>query len=171
LWGASSIAATNGEQSVDRGHIDDDAAAARGDHLPGRQLRADEGRTQIGRQNLIENLVAHFQDRRVERDAGIVEHDVEPAIFGDGALDQSLDRASLRDVGRHENGACAFVAQSLGGRFAEFGVDVGECDRRAVGRQAPRASKADAVGRPGDDSAFAGQSCHTPTSVIASRRA
>jgi hypothetical protein len=52
-------------------------------------------------------LLAHVEDHPVTQDAGVVHQDVEPALLGDGGVDQRLDRVEVRDIGRVGDGATA----------------------------------------------------------------
>src|SRR5580704_8406648 len=111
-------------------------------------------------EHLVEEFIAHFQHAGCRRDAGVVEHYVEPPEFSDRALDERLDRLALRHVGRDENRVRALRAQRRRRRFARRRVDVSERDPGAVGREAARAGEADAIRRAGDDSGLAGQASH-----------
>ena len=59
-----------------------------------------------------------------DANAGVVDHDVEAAVFADSGLDELLDLCGLRDVGLHEYGAPAAGGDEVVRGAIGFGVAV-----------------------------------------------
>jgi len=98
---------------------------ARGD------LAAEDDAEQVDPGDLAE--IAEIDGDEVSRqavaDAGIVEHDVQPAEMVDGAVDQRLDLVALRDVGLLEDHV---GAELIGQRLPAGFVPVGDGDLGAL---------------------------------------
>ncbi|MHC2413494.1 hypothetical protein ACVJGC_006085 [Bradyrhizobium diazoefficiens] len=143
------------QQRVHRGHVDDDPAAALRDHLPGSRLHAEEGAFQIDADDFVEFLFGDLEDVPVAGDAGIVDHDVEPAELLHGGRNELVDVGALGDVA--DDGAQGIRPPKLGGRRGEaLGINVRDHDLDAVVQESLRAGLADAACRAGDGGDLAG---------------
>ena len=89
-----------------------------------------------------------------DRHAGVVEHQVEPAVPGDRRVDGGLQILAARDVHAHGRGFTAGT-RYLGGHAVDSVNDIGHPDMRAGRRQLQRDLAADAAGRAGHDRGLA----------------
>ena len=85
------------------------------DHLLRRRLHAEERALQIDADDFVEFLFGDLQDVPVAGDAGIVDHDVEPAELFHGGRDELIDVGTLGDIADH--GAQGIRPPELGGRL------------------------------------------------------
>ena len=69
----------DGQQRIDRRHVDDDPATALRDHLFRCGLHTEECALQVDRNDLVEILFGNLEQILIPCDAGIVDHDVDPA--------------------------------------------------------------------------------------------
>ena len=119
--------AGHGPVLVDRGDVDDAAAAALGDHLLGRELGAEEGALQVDVQDSFVLRLGGVEDRGPGLDAGVVDHDVEPAQLFDRPVDEHLQVGDLAHVGLHPDGLVAeggdLLLEVLGGLLVGDVVD------------------------------------------------
>ena len=136
------------------------AAAALGDHLLGRDLRAEEGALQVDRHHLLVLRLGGVEDRRAGLDAGVVDHHVEPAERLDRLVDEPLQVLDLADVGLHADG---LVAELRDLAFEVLGRllvgDVVDDDVGALAGEGEGDGLADAAVAAGDDGDLALQ-CH-----------
>lgn len=131
-------------------------AAALRDHLPGRRLHAEERTLQIDADDFVEFLFGNLQDVPVASDAGIVDHDVEPAELLRGGGDKLIHISALGDIA--DDGAQGIRPPELGGRRRQtIGIDVRDDDLDAVVQKSLRTSLADAARRTGNGGDLAGQ--------------
>jgi hypothetical protein len=84
--------------------VDNRPSAAR-DHDAGGRTGAHEGRREVDGEHFAEALARLVVGGEDAGDAGVVDHDGDPAGPFDSALDQSLDLAGGGDVGRHRQRA------------------------------------------------------------------
>jgi hypothetical protein len=75
---------------MNRSDINDPTAPALFDHLPGGELRTEEGASQVNVEYLVILLFSGVQNRGAALDSGIVHHDVNPAEAGNRGFDQAL---------------------------------------------------------------------------------
>jgi hypothetical protein len=147
---------------VDRGHVDDHPAAALGDHLPCGSLHAEEGAPEVHGDDLVEVLLGDVEEALVAGDAGIVDHDVEPAERFDGCGDGALDIRPPRDVRLHGPQPLG-VAELRRRPWQGGGVDIGNHDLGPVAKEALRAGPADPARRARDHCDLASQpQCPAP---------
>ena len=90
-------------------------------------------------------------------DAGVVDQHVDPAEGGERGGERGVDLAAAAATSQRMARASAARDRSRRSDWPAAGVDVPERDLRAAGREQPRASGADAVGRAGDDDDPAGE--------------
>ena len=81
-------------------------------------------------------------------DAGVVDHDVEPAEARHGQIDGGGDVRLRRHVGADEGGAIAELGRQPGARAF---LHVAQDQFGPVFMKQPRRARADAAGRAGDD--------------------
>ena len=84
---------------VHRRDVDDPAAAALGDHLLRRELRAEERALEVDLEHLLVLRLGGVEHRGARLDAGVVHHDVEPAERLHRRVDECLQVGHLADVG------------------------------------------------------------------------
>jgi hypothetical protein len=84
---------------VHRSDIDDPAAATLLDHLPSRDLRAEEGALQIDRHDPVILLLGGVENAAASLYAGIVDHDVDPAERRDRLIDKHLQVGNPTRIG------------------------------------------------------------------------
>jgi hypothetical protein len=99
----------------------------------------------------IEVLVAHLPEDLVAQDAGIGDHDVEPAELVDGALDQRLRRRRVADRGDLDDGPSAGGGDRVDGLAGRRLVDVVDDDGGARRGERDRVRAPEAASAPGDD--------------------
>jgi hypothetical protein len=99
---------------------------------------------QVGALDLVPERLVHLEEvlDRTERDAGVVDEDVDGAESLDAAVERVLHLVARRDVAADgERGVAKLLRRRDGARL----VDVGDDDRRALGDVAPRDGPADAL--------------------------
>ena len=107
--------------------------------------------------HLLELLVGHLVDRRVDRVAGVVDQDVDLAPLVDDLLDELVADAGRRQVAaEHQR-----VAGDLRGRLlGDVRVEVVDEHLGALLGEQLRRRAADAAGRSGDDRHLAVEDSH-----------
>ena len=84
---------------VHRGYIDDAASAALLDHLPRCDLRAEKRALEVYRHDPVVLRLRRVEHGGARFDAGVVDHDVEPAECFDCRIDHFLQFGNLAHVG------------------------------------------------------------------------
>ncbi len=84
-------------------------------------------------------------------DAGIVHREVEPAIGAGGEGDHGFDLVGLGDVDGEGGRGAAGGDQRIGGGLGRIGVEIGDHDLGATGRERLDDGLADAGSATGDD--------------------
>ena len=110
----------------------DDAASATRCHDAGRVLHAGEHGPRVDRHDAVEVgevQGAEGHGREGAADAGVVEHDVEPAVLRDGGVHGRGDALLDGDVAVDEMG---LWAELLGCLYAQRRIDVGDDHGRAL---------------------------------------
>ena len=153
---------------VHRRDVDDPAAVALGDHLLGGDLGPEEGALEVDLHHLLVLRLGGVEDRRARLDAGVVDHDVEPAEGVDGGLDEPFEVLHLADVGLDADRLVAqrgdLLLQLLRGLLVG---DVVDDDVGAVLGEGEHDGLADAAVAAGDDGDLAGECAHeVPPSVV-----
>ena len=111
----------------------------------------------------------HLPKRRgAERNAGIVEQEVDVAEFGLGPIGRALIGVGVGDVDFDGMGADVEGREFAARDFKLRLLDVGEHDIRPVARQRPADAEADSIGRTSDERGFAGK-IHVRRSVASGR--
>jgi hypothetical protein len=152
---------------VHGGDVEDQAAAALGEKLFRGQLGAEERALQVDVEHPLVLVLGRVEDRGAGLDAGVVDHDVEPAEGVDRGLHQLLQIGRLADVGLHPDGVPA------------DGLDPGDELRRLLGMddvvdddvgsfrgRCQHHRFADPAVAPGHDDGLAGQQHPVVLSVI-----
>jgi len=129
---------------MDRAVEDDRTAVAQ---MRRRRLNREEHGGDVGTQHLLERRQRGAADRRRARNAGIGEHNIEPAERFDGGGDGALGRGDIGRVGldRQQIGA-----QFPGDRVEPCPIAAGDRDLRALGDEQARRGKTDAAVAAGD---------------------
>ena len=124
------------------------------------ELSAVEGALQVDRQHPVVLLFGRVEDRGPGLDAGVVDHDVNPAELLDGGVDQALEVIHLADVGLDADRPFAqchdLSFEILRGLLVRHVVDD---DVGAGGGETEHHSLSDATVSTGDDGHFAFE-CH-----------
>ena len=125
-------------------------------------MAAEEVAIGIDALDLLPDLEIRVLDVAVDQDRGIVDEDVEAAVFGLGRRDDGLPVVLVRDVVLEEQRAAAAVALADrgSGLAAGLGVDIGQHDLRAFARKQVRIGLADAAGCAGHDCHLACYASH-----------
>jgi len=118
---------------------------------------AGEGAAQVGGDDGVELLIGHLPHRGVAQDARVVDQDVEPAVLGDGAVDEGLGGLAAADGDDLGDGGAARGGDCVDGGGRDVGVDVVDHDRGAAAGQLAGVGEAEAPARSGDDGDLAGQ--------------
>ena len=110
-------------------------------------LRAQERRFQVHRDGAVEIVLGQIVDAAHDRDAGIVDENVDRAERGGGLFDHARNGRSLRDVGRDRDGAAAASLNLRDDRLRVFRpLAVIDRDRGAQFRERQRNRRTDAAG-------------------------
>ena len=141
-----------GVEGVDRGDVDDPAAAVLLDHPRRRGPREQVEAGQVDLDDALEGLRVQLAQRRHRIDPGVVDEDVEAAERLDRRADRPLDVARVADVAAGRPGASCpprphILRGLLGGRL----VEVRDHDVRAGLVQAAADAEPDAHRASGDD--------------------
>ena len=112
----------HGPVLVHRRDVDDAAAAALGDHLLGGELGGEEDAAQVDVEHLVEVVRGGGEDRGARFDAGVVDHHVQPAVFGHGGIHQALQVVELANIGLNAEAAAAIGADLPLQLFGGLGV-------------------------------------------------
>src|SRR5437762_8706225 len=88
---------------MNRGYVDDAAATALLDHLPGRDLRAEKGALEIDRHYPVVLLFGGLEDRGARLHAGIIYHDIDPAEPTHRLVDEHLHVGESAHIGFDPN--------------------------------------------------------------------
>ena len=127
-----------------------------GVHVPRGELAAHHHAEQIDLHYLAEVVKLEIEkaQRGRRHDAGVVEHDVEPAELGDGGVDQRLNLGLIGDIGLLKHG----IAAELGGqRLAALGIHIGDHHLGALGDEQLDGGAPDAARPARDDRDLAAQ--------------
>jgi len=95
-------------------------------------------------------LVTVIVDGDAHRDAGIVDHDIEPAEMRRDVADDGCDGVAVGDVERPGSCGAAFGGNFGGDGLGCLGVDVGDGDVGALGGEHQRGGASHAAGGAGD---------------------
>ena len=125
----------------DRRHVDDRAALVLPHDRRG-LAQPVPGALQVHGDHLVELLLGHLAHRRVAGDAGVVDHDVQPAEPVDGRTDERVDIVAGRHVAAHRHGDVV-AAELLGGRFCVASRSTSPSTTRA-----PSSTKRCAIAKP-----------------------
>ena len=105
--------------------------------------------TQVHLEDEVELLVGHVEQHLVAGDAGVVDHDVEPAELVDGGLEHRLGGGALPHVAGHDERLDPDGADLLGrllrcaGEVVEHDVGAGVGQREGLGPAEPGACTGD----------------------------
>ena len=144
-------------QTGDGGGVDDDALGAAAPKAPGRVL--DPEKHALGEH--VEGVVPVLRGRLGERadgaaDAGVVEHDVEPAELALREIQHRLDVGLLRNVGFDEPHLVGMPGR--GGELerlrAGFRIEIGDDHARAFAQEGQYRGASHAAGAAGNDGDF-----------------
>ena len=118
-------------------------------HVPAGALRADDDAEQVHRHHPVEvtQIVSQEPAERTG-DAGVVEHDVQPAECLHGEVDQRLDLVDVGHVGPPEGHGIAQLGRQ---RLALLDVHVGDDDLGPFADEELDGGPADPARPPGDD--------------------
>ena len=123
----------------------------RDEHVRDRRLGHVEGARQVHLQHLVPVGRGHLRDRLVDRDARVVDEDVEPAVLLDHLLDYALAVLRVADVALVQRKRASLgldrLAQFVGARLIR---GVAGCDSRAVRGECVADRRADPPGAAGD---------------------
>ena len=136
-----------------RAHEDDRSTAPARDHPAHRGAGAQKSAVEVYRQQLLPVSEAELRQRRDDLDAGVADQHVQPAEFGDGAGNRSVDAGLVGHVDRHGECADALRAQRGSYGLGAAQVQVGDRD----GRPGPSIDLCDALA---DAAGRAGHECH-----------
>ena len=142
-----------GEDGVLAGDVDDVAAHALLDHAPRRRLAGDEERA-LGHHVVLEVPVGlgGLEQRLGERQAGVVDDEVDAAEGEHGRVDRGLRPASSSVTSAATPIATSRAADLGGGGLARFAqVEVGDDDAGALGGEPVGDGLADAGAGAGDE--------------------
>ena len=129
-----------------RGDVDDPAPLARPHHGQ-HGLRAQERRFQVDRDGAVEIVLGQIIDAAHDRDAGIVDENVDRAERGSDLFDHRSHGRRLRDIGRDRDGAAAAgLDPGDDGVGIIRALAVIDRDRGARFRERQRNRRADAAG-------------------------
>ena len=106
-------------------------------HAPGHRLQDEEHGAQVDRHHAIPLGLGYVEHRLHADDTRVVEEDVEATPAPVRLLDHALDILAPRDIGADRDLA------ELGGHLLHAGIDVGQDQPGAVGREPARARRAD----------------------------
>ena len=155
----------------DRRDVDDPAAAALGDHLPGGGPAAVVVAVQVRRQQAVPVVVGHLQERLHHQARGVVHPDVDPAPGRHRLAGQLVDVRGIAAVALEDDRLGPrrpdLRGRSLGLRRCALEV---EGDLRARPRERDRRGGADALRGAGDHRPLSGQVDHSVRYLISSRR-
>jgi hypothetical protein len=143
---------------VDRGDVDDPAAAALRDHSPCGGLRDQKRSHEVDGEDLPQRLDRVIDERAGLFDAGVVHDDVQAAKVRDGCIDQAVHLFGLRHIGLDRAHATAEGGDGClrlpnHARIA----DVIDDDGSAFAREGHRDRLTNARPGPGDDGNFVAQ--------------
>ena len=96
-------------------------------------------------------------DRRIDRVAGVVDEDVDPAPFADDVGDELVGNAGLGQVAGEDERLAVDLG---GGLLRDVGIEVVDQHLRALRREQLRGRPADPAGRAGDDRHLAIEDSH-----------
>ena len=133
---------------------------ALGDHLLGGFLGSDQNAEAVDLHDQLPVLIGDVEKVQRLIDAGVVEHDVEFAKFGDGGLHRLAHVRPAGGIRPDANGAPARVA-ALGSRHVnDRGIDIDERDVGALAQQRLRDGAADAARRAGYETRTTRKTAH-----------
>lgn len=106
------------EVAIDRGQVDDLAAASRDHRIVGRD-HAIEHALDIDIDAALPRRVGGFVigEEREWHDTCVVDHHVDPAVHFDGAGDERLDRCEIAHIGLESDGRSARAGDGIGCRL------------------------------------------------------
>ncbi|CFN56300.1 Uncharacterised protein [Bordetella pertussis] len=162
LGGRVGVAPFQAAQGRDRPHVDDRAAAGRGDARDG-MAAAQHGAQQVDVDGAPEFLQREFHHRAVVQAgaAGVVDQDVQRPMLGLGQLHRLPHAVLVGHVQARETRTRAGCGQLRGQRLAALGIDIAQQHARALGAEAARHGRADTDGRAGDEGVAPRKSSHS----------